>query len=193
MLKRWIVLDEEVERVVRDGNSQKHEVDRLEWPDLRKFLVWLMNFRRDGASRSFEAMVWISEIASAKSIAELKTSKNHYWSDFEVLDSEIASGFKTLINWDFEIGVAIDEQCSQTDMRCLTGRQVAWMIYTNLKASDTDESVLDSNEIVNVGLESDIAQSFNTRLDEIIISMERKTTWNFGKSVESSFEQLELW
>ena len=37
-----------------------------------------MNFRMDGASRSFEVMVWISEIASAKSIAELKTSKNHY-------------------------------------------------------------------------------------------------------------------
>ena len=115
MFTRLIVLDEELERVVRDGNSQKHEVDRLEWPDLRKFLVCLVNFRRGGASRSFEAMVWISEISSAKSIAELKTSKNHHWSNFEVLDSEIASGFKTPINWDSEIGVAIDEQCLQIE------------------------------------------------------------------------------
>ena len=68
------------------------------------------------------------------------------------------------INGDFEIGV-IDEQCSQTEARCLTGRQVAWMIYTNLKASDTDESVLDINDTVNVELESDNVQSFNTRLE----------------------------
>ena len=47
------------------------------------------------------------------------------------------------------------------------------MIYTNLKASDTDESVLDINEIVNVELESDNVQSFNTRWGETIIAMEK--------------------
>ena len=47
------------------------------------------------------------------------------------------------------------------------------MIYTIFKASDTDESVLDINEIVNVELESDNAQSFNTRWGETIIAMEK--------------------
>ena len=64
-------------------------------------------------------------------------------------------------------------------------RSRGWSIYTNLKASDADESVLDINDVVNVDLESDNVQPFNTRWDETIIAME-KTTWNSGKSVESS-------
>ena len=44
------------------------------------FWVWRVNFRREvssGASRPTEAMMWISEIESAKSITGLKTSETN--------------------------------------------------------------------------------------------------------------------
>ena len=55
----------------------------------------------------------------------------------------------------------------------LTGRLVAWMINEYFKANDTDESVLDLNEILKVELKNDCVQSFNTRWDETIITMKK--------------------
>ena len=50
-------------------------------------------------------MAWINEIESAKSIADLKTSKTitgaKLQTNFEVLDSKIASGLQKIINGDF--------------------------------------------------------------------------------------------
>ena len=64
-----------------------------------------MNVRSEvssGASRPTEAMVWIHEIESPKSIAELKTSNTTtdatLQSNYEVLDSNIVSGLKKLVN-----------------------------------------------------------------------------------------------
>ena len=60
-----------------------------------------MNFRSEessGASRLVEAMTWVNEIESAKSIADLKTAKSitgaKLQTNFEVLDSRIASGVR---------------------------------------------------------------------------------------------------
>ena len=62
-----------------------------------------MNFRSEVpsyASRPIEALVWINEIESAISIADLKTSKTvtgaKLQTNFEVLDSKIASGLKKI-------------------------------------------------------------------------------------------------
>ena len=44
----------------------------------------------------------------------------------------------------------------------LTGRQVVWVIYEYFKFSDTDESVLELNEIY-VEMKNDNVQSFNTQ------------------------------
>ena len=56
------------------------------------------------ASRPIEEMVWISDIESAKSIADLKSSYSitgaKLQTHFEVLDFKVASGLKKIINGD---------------------------------------------------------------------------------------------
>ena len=49
------------------------------------------------------------------------------------------------------------------EKRVLAGRQVAWMIREYFKVSDTDESLLDRNEILKVGSKNDNVESFSTR------------------------------
>ena len=89
-------------------------------------------------------MLWINEIASAKSIAELKTSttitRAVLQTDFEVLDSKKASGLKKITNGDFKRRVFIEGEDAQREKRFLTGRQLAWMIYEYFKVSYTDDS-----------------------------------------------------
>ena len=65
--------------------QRKKEAEALElatWPDCRNFWIWRMTFRSDvssGASRPVEGMVCMSEIDSAKSIADLKMSNTITW------------------------------------------------------------------------------------------------------------------
>ena len=48
------------------------------------------------------------------------------------------------------------------------------MIYEYFKVSDTDESVLDLNDILKVEFKTDNIQSFNARWDENIIAIEEQ-------------------
>ena len=58
---------------------------------------------------------------------------------------------------------------AQNEKRFFTGRQVAWMIYEYFQVSDTDESVLDINEILN-----DNVQSFSRPWDETMTAMKKQ-------------------
>ena len=49
----------------------------------------------------------------------------------------------------------------------------ACLIYEFFKLSDTDESVLDLNEVLKVGLKNDNVQWFNTRWDDTIIASKK--------------------
>ena len=81
---------------MRHNVPEKKEAETLEfeaWLDHRNFRIWRMNFRSEissCASRPLEAMVCISEIESAKSIADLKSSCSiigaTLQTNFEVLD-----------------------------------------------------------------------------------------------------------
>ena len=48
------------------------------------------------------------------------------------------------------------------------------MIQEYFKVSDTDESVLDLNELLKVELKNDNVQSFNTRWEQTIIAMKKQ-------------------
>ena len=68
-------------------------------------------------------------IRTAKSISDLKSHiQSQVQTNFEVLDSKMASGLKKIINGDFEREAFIQEEAAQKK-RFLTGRQVTWMIY----------------------------------------------------------------
>ena len=65
---------------MKDSASKRKEAEKHEfetWPNFGNFWIWRMNFRSvvsSGARRPIEAMIRISEIESAKSFVELKTS-----------------------------------------------------------------------------------------------------------------------
>ena len=63
--------------------------------------------------------------------------------DFEVLDSNMASGVKKTLHGDFKKRVFIKAEAAQQRKRFLTGRRTAWMIYEYFKIGDTDEIILD--------------------------------------------------
>ena len=137
-----------------------------------------MKFMREvssRASRPIEAMVWINEIESAKSISDLKTlyaiTGAKFLTNFEILNSRIASGLKKIINGDFKRRVFIQQTAARKKKRYLTGRKIAWMIYEYFKVSDTDCFF---NEILKVELTNDSVHSFNTRWDETITAMKKQ-------------------
>ena len=79
-----------------------------------------MNFKSElssCASHPIEAMVWINGIESVKSTAELKTSntiaRSKLQTNFDVLDSDIVSGLKKIINGDFKRRVFIQEEAAK--------------------------------------------------------------------------------
>ena len=63
-----------------DTISQKMEAETFDivaWSDFSNFRIWRVNFRSgisSCASRPIEAMMWINEIGSVKSIPVLETS-----------------------------------------------------------------------------------------------------------------------
>ena len=59
----------------------------------------------------------------------------------------VPSGLKKTINGDFKRRVLFQEQAALKEKRFVTEKQVAWMIYEYFKVSDSDESVLDLNDI----------------------------------------------
>ena len=107
----------------RDTTSQKREAQKLDfeaWLDVRNFRIWQMNVRSEVspcASRPIEAMVWISEMQSSKSIVELKTSYSitgaKLQTNFAVLESQIASALQKIINGDFKRRVFIQDEAAQ--------------------------------------------------------------------------------
>ena len=65
------------------------------------------------ASRPIEAIVWIREVEPAKSSTDLKTSSvtgTKLQTNFEALDSKIASSLKSSINQNLKRRVLIQEE-----------------------------------------------------------------------------------
>ena len=63
------------------------------------------------------------------------------------------------------------EQKAQKEDRFLRGRQIAYMIYDYFWVSGVHDTVLDYADLFTVALRSDDIQEFDTRWDEILLSM----------------------
>ena len=104
---------------------------------------------------------------------ELKSSRSVYGKDFpnfEMLDAKIASVLNKIIqNSHFKKKVSLEEQKAQKEDRFLRGRQIAYMIYDYFRV--TGDTVLDHADLFSITLRHDDVQEFDTRLDEILLSM----------------------
>ena len=106
------------------------------------------------------------ELKSSRSVA----GKN--FPNFEMLDARIASALnKTNQNSHFKKKVSLEEQKSQKEDRFLRGRQIAYMIYDYFPVTGAHDTVLDYVDLFTISLRNDDVQEFDTRWDEILLSM----------------------
>ena len=65
----------------------------------------------------------------------------------------------------------MEEQKAQKEDRFLHGRQIAYMIYDYFRINGVHDTVLDYADLFYVTLRNDDVQDFDTRWDEILLSV----------------------
>ena len=127
---------ERLERMVKDSASKKKEAEKLDfeaWPTwVNIFRIWRINFRSEdssSASRPTEAMVWINEIESAKSVADQTTShtitRAKLQTNIKVLDSKNRVGSRRPLNGDFKRRFFVEGEAAQI-VRNTTSKASIW-------------------------------------------------------------------
>ena len=134
-------------------------------------------------------MLWIKEVETNDSSDELKSSRSAYgkdFPDFEMLDAKIASALnKNIQNSQFKKKVNLEEQKAPKEDRFLRGRQIASMTHDYFRVTGAHDTVLDYADWFSVTLRDDNVQEFDTRWDEVLLSMTKfSIRWNIGKSVQ---------
>ena len=102
-----------------------------------------------------EAILWITEVEMVDSVDDLKSSRS-------------IRGFQ---NSYFKKKVSLEEQKSQKEDRFLRGRQTAYMIYGYFRVTGAHDTVLDYADLFKITRRNDDVQEFDTRWDEILLSM----------------------
>ena len=89
-----------------------------------------------------------------------------------MLDAKIASALNKIIqNSYFKNKASLEEQKPQKEDRFLRGRQIAYMIYDHFWVTDAHDTVLDYADLFSIILRNDDVEEFDTRWDEILLSM----------------------
>ena len=130
-------------------------------------------------------MLWIKEVEMVESVDYLKSScsiRGIRTPDFEVLDAKIASALNRIIqNTRFKKKVGLEEQKAQKEDRFLRGRQIAFMIYDNFWITGANDSVENYADLFTIVLRNDDIQEFDSRWDEILLSMTQIPSEHFGR------------
>ena len=91
-----------------------------------------------------------------------------------MLDAKIASALNKIIEKShFKKKVSLEEQKAQKEDRFLRGRQIAFMIYDYFRVTGAHDTVLDYADLCSVTLHDDKIQEFDTRWDEVLLSMSK--------------------
>ena len=124
-----------------------------------------------------DAMLWIKEVEMVDSLDELKSSRSvcgKGFPNFVMLDAKIASALNKIIqNSQFKKKVSLEEQKAQEEDWFLRGRQIAFMIYDSFRVTGAHDTVLDYADLLSVTLHDYNIQEFDTRWDEVLLSMSK--------------------
>ena len=82
---------------------------------------------------------------------------------------------KIIQNSQLKKNVSLEEQKAQKEDRLLRGRQIALMIHDNFRMTGAHDEVLDDADLLSVPLRDDIVEEFDTRWDEVLLSMSKFT------------------
>ena len=120
-------------------------------------------------------MLRIKEVEMVDSLDELKSSRPAFGKDFpnfEMLDAKIASALNNIIqNSQFKKKGSLEQQTAPKEDRFLRGRQIAFMIYDCFRVTGAHDTVLDYADVFSVTLRDENIQEFDTRWDEVLLSM----------------------
>ena len=134
-------------------------------------------------------MLWIKELEMVESVDYLKSSRSIRGTlgpNFELLDARIASALNKIIqNTRFKKNVSLEEMKAHKEDRFLRGRQIAYMIYEFFRVTGANDSVENYADLFTVVLRNDDNQEFDSKADEIILSM---TQIPSGDILESLFK-----
>ena len=101
------------------------------------------------------------------------------------MDARIASALNKIIpNSHFKKKVSLQEKKAQKEHWFPRGRQIAFMIYEYFRVSGAHDTVLDYADLFSVTLRDDNVQEFDTRWDEVLLSMSKNSIRYLGKSVQ---------
>ena len=81
-----------------------------------------------------------------------------------MLDAKIASALNKIIQ-------NSQEQKAQKEGRILRRRQIAFMIYDYFRVTGAHDTVLDYADLLSVTLHDENIQEFDTRWDEVLLSV----------------------
>ena len=86
-------------------------------------------------------------------------------------------------NSQFKKQVSLEEQKAQKEDRFLRGRQIAFMIYDHFRVTGAHDTVLYYADLFSVTLREDNVQEFDTRWDEVLLSMSKIPSDHFLESL----------
>ena len=93
-----------------------------------------------------------------------------------MFDARIASALSRIIpNSQFKkkVSLSLEEQKSKKEDPFLRGRQIAFMIYDYFRVTGAHDTVLYYDDSFSVTLRDDNVQEFDTRWDEVLLSMSK--------------------
>ena len=91
-----------------------------------------------------------------------------------MLDARLASALNKIIqNPHFKKKVSLEEQKAQQEDRFLRGRQIAFMINEYFRVTGAHDTALDYADLFSVTLRDDNVQEFDTRWNEVELSMSK--------------------
>ena len=159
--------------------QQRQQISELQFdkfPTPSSFLYWKIRFKNEVTTCSdfpSEAMLWIKEVEMVDSVDELKSSRSIAGKNFpnlQKLDAKIASALNNIIqNSHFKKKVSLEEQESPEGGPVST-RKTDRLHDLRLFSSHW-RSVLDYADSFSITLRNDNVQDFDTRWDEILLSM----------------------
>ena len=109
----------------------------------------------------------------ADSLDEIKVSRSVHAKDFpnfEMLDAKIASALnKIMQDSQFKKKVSLKEQKVQKEDRSLRDK------HDNFRVIGAHDTALDCVDLISVTLHDDSIQEFDTRWDEVLLSISKKS------------------
>ena len=122
-----------------------------------------------------EVMLWITEVEMVESVDDLKSScsiRGPQGPDLEVPDAKIATALNQIIhNTRFKKKISLEEMKAQKEDRFLRGLQIAYLIYEYFRVTGANDSVENYADLFTIGLRGDDVQEFDSKWDEILLSM----------------------